>query len=326
MSARPSSFVLHILVLAIFACCGLVPASAQIAVNSGSSALLSEGRTPPADFVFQKRVDEVNLLFTVVDQRGRFISDLKLDDFEILDDQRAPEKVRSFRQESDLPLRVALVIDMSSSVNSRFTFEQQSAIEFFKKILRPEIDKAMVVGFNENVHLEQDLTNDLTLLSKAVNRLHPDGETALYDAVVFAADKLHDESEPGSRRVIILISDGDNNTSHAIMNDAEQAALRAEASIFAFSTNTLDDGEYPKGEAILELLSRYTGGEILPAREKDEVVHAFRQVEQALRSQYVLSYKPAAFRPDGRYRAVALNTRRPHLKVECRHGYFAPHD
>jgi len=323
MTVRPYSFCyLAALALGCFAgVCGL--ASAQ-SVDDAAIVASEVGMSQPADFVFQKRVDEVNLLFTVVDKKGRFVSDLKLDDLQLLDNQRPPDKVHTFQRESDLPLRVALVVDISGSVTARFKYEQDAAIEFFKKILRPAVDKALVVGFNESVHLEQDLTNDVPALRRAVTRLKPTGDTALYDAVAFAADRLRKDSEKGTRKVIILISDGDTNSGKVIMNDAEQAALRAESPIYSLSTNRFGEGQYSKGEATLQLLSRYTGGELLPAREKSEVAHAFKQVEEALRSQYVLSYKPAEFAPDGHYRQVALSTRKPHLKVECRHGYFAP--
>jgi VWFA-related protein len=125
---------------------------------------------------------------------------------------------------------------------------------------------------------------------------------------------------------MILISDGDNNNGFRYMHEAEEAALRAEAPIYALSTNRLPKGDYSKGEAVLELLARYTGGELLPAHEAREVVHAFRQVEEALRSQYVISYKPADFEPNGKYRQIAVTTRNRKLNVECRRGYFAPRD
>jgi Ca-activated chloride channel homolog len=283
--------------------------------------------TPESESIttIRKRVDEVNLLFTVVDNRGRFVNNLQLDDFNLLDDKRPPERVRAFQQESDLPLRVALVVDLSGSVTNRFKFEQKAASEFFKKIMRPS-DKALVVGFNQKVHLAQDLTGDVKALSAAVHGLRPDGETALFDALVFACDRLRKTSEPGTRRLVILISDGMNNAGLRLMHEADEAALRAEAPIYTLSTNQLKPGEYTKGEAVLELLSRYTGGELLPAREERLVLKAFRQVEEALRSQYVLSYKPAEFQPDGSYRAIALTTRKSKLKVECRRGYFAPRD
>lgn len=180
-----------------------------------------------------------------------------------------------------------------------------------------------MIGFNENVHFEQGLTNNVDTLKSAVMRLKPNGNTAIFDAIVFAANKLRTESEKGTRKVIVLISDGENNGSKAIMNDAQQSALRAEAPIYTLSTNDVRGGQYTKGEATLELLSRYTGGEIVPAHDKADVARAFKQVEQALRSQYVLAYKPAEFVPDGRYRRVALTSRKAKLNVECRHGYYA---
>ena len=326
MTARATSFLFLLTVLLavnVLLCLG------SLAQTGPAANLLAADMAPtsaPSEFVVQKRVDEVNLLFTVVDHKGRFVSNLKLDDLQITDNQRPPEQVHAFQQESDLPLRVALVVDISGSVSNRFKYEQTAAIMFFKKILRPTVDKAMVVGFNQNTHLLQDLTNNVPSLKTAVSHLKPSGETALFEAVVFAADKLRKESEKGTRKVIILISDGDNNDGKAIMNDAQQAALRAECPIYTLSTNDVHYGQYTKGEAILELLSRYTGGELLPAHEEDQIMRAFKQVEQALRSQYVLSYKPAEFIPDGRYRSVALNARKPNLKVECRHGYYASKD
>jgi VWFA-related protein len=299
-----------------------IPQRAQIAANAGGLEISQPEL--PADFIFHKRVDEVNLLFTVVDKGGNFISNLQLEDFSLLDDRRPPEKIHAFHQESDLPLRVALVVDLSGSVTYQFKNEQQAAVMFFKKILRPAMDQAAVIGFNEKVSLLQDFTNDVNALKAAVYGLKPDGETALFDAIVFAGEQLRRNSTDGTRRAIILISDGDNNHSRSIMNDAQHAAIRADAPIYSLSTNLVLHKEYPPGQATLELLSRYTGGELLSARERGEVTRAFRKVEKALRSQYVLSYKPADFVQDGRYRQVALSAKKSKLRVECRHGYFAP--
>ncbi len=298
---------------------------AQISASSNFQPTIAATVATPSDLVIKKRVDEVNLLFTVVDGKGRFISKLQKEDFNLLDDQHPPEQVRHFQQESDLPLRIALLIDISGSVTQRFKFEQDAAIAFFKKILRPNVDKAFVVGFNQEVHLEQDFTEDVNALGKAVRRLKPEGETAIFDALVFASEKLRKNSEPGTRRAIIVISDGENNCGKRFMHEADEAALKAEAPVYTLSTN-LAHSEYSKGQAVLELLARYTGGELLPAHEASQVVRAFKQVEEALRSQYVLSYKPAEFSADGRYRPIALTARNPKLKVECRRGYFAPRD
>jgi VWFA-related protein len=292
---------------------------------TASPVTTSVSTEPEPVTTIRKRVDEVNLLFTVVDNKGRFVNELTLDDFSLLDNQRPPEKIRAFQKETDLPLRVALLVDISGSVTSRFKFEQKAVSEFFKKIMRPT-DKAMIVGFNQRVHLVQDLTSNVPALAAAVHSLKPEGETALFDAIVFACDHLRKNSEPETRRIVILISDGLNNTGLRLMHEADEAALRAEVPIYTLSTNQFRHGEYSKGEAVLELLSRYTGGELLPAQEAKQVGRALRQVEDALRSQYVVSYKPAEFEPNGRYRSIALTTRKAKLKVECRRGYFAPRD
>src|SRR5262249_40593001 len=150
--------------------------------------------------------------------------------------------------------------------------------------------------------------------------------TSLFDALVFSADRLRKDAKPGERRVIILISDGDDNHSTKKMHEAQEAALRAETPIYTLSTNRFGPGEYTKGEAVLALLSRHTGGELLPAHEGKDVERAFKQVQEALRSQYVVSYKPAEFQRDGNYRQIALKANNHKLKVECRRGYFAPRD
>jgi VWFA-related protein len=286
------------------------------------------GGTPaePSDLTIKKRVDEVNLLFTVVDKKGRFVNQLQLDDFHLLDANLPPERIRNFQRESDLPLRVALVIDLSGSITRRFKFEQQTAAIFLKKILRPQTDKAMVIGFDDRARIEQDLTNDVPALRDAIRRMNPTGETALYDALVLAANHLRKNSELGTRRVIVLISDGDDNHSSKRMHEAQEAAMKAEVAVYTLSTNILVGADYTKGEAVLELLARYTGGELLPAHDSAGVTQAFKQVQEALRSQYVISYKPAEFQRNGSYRQIALTVRDRKLRVECRHGYFAPHE
>ena len=142
-------------------------------------------------------MDEVNLVFTAVDKHGRFIKDLPKDAFELLDNSAAPQSIGYFQQQSNLPLRVALLIDLSDSVRSRFKFEQEAASLFLKKILRPGKDEAFIVGFDSRPHLEQEMTGDVQKLSKAIRRLMPGGDTALYDAVMFASNKLEKQSTRG---------------------------------------------------------------------------------------------------------------------------------
>jgi len=278
-----------------------------------------------ADFKIIKRVDEVNLRFTVTDSRGRFQNQLSPADFEVFDNHEPPAAIHFFQQQSTLPMRVAVLIDVSSSVAARFKFEQKAASVFLQKVLRSDYDEAFLVSFDEKVHLLVDWTSDPKVAFRRVHELHARGETALYDAVIFACDKLRERAtDVITRPVIILITDGDDNSSKSIMYDAQQAAARAEVILFALSTNQLTPDYYPKGEAVLDLLARSSGGRILPAHQDSDLARAFAQIEQSLRSEYVVGYQPADLKLDGAFRVVEIRPRRSGLSVHSRRGYYAP--
>jgi VWFA-related protein len=281
---------------------------------------------PPSDTI-RARVDEVNVVFTVADASGRFVSNLSLDDLKVLDNQRAPERISYFQQQSDLPLRVGLLVDLSASITEQLTFEKNAAIAFLRTVLRPEVDKAFLVGFASRVTLYQDFTSDIGALSQAVRAMPAGGDTRLYDAIRLASEKLGRASGPAlMRRAIIIISDGEDTRSHALMYDAIQSALRAETVILALSSNDLAYHEYPRGEAVLELLARPTGGGVLRAHGKSQVKRAFDKVKETLHNQYALGYQPADFKPDGRFHAIEIAARGKRLRVQCRRGYFAPRE
>lgn len=296
--------------------------------NPGLQASLL-ARAPASDepaYTFTKRVDEVNLVFTVTDKKGRLVRDLTADDLELLDNQQAPASLRFFQKQSDLPLRIALLIDASSSIENRLRFEKRGARMFLKELLRPEIDQAFVASFDERVHVLQDFSNDPELLAKSLNRVKAAGQTVLFDGLLLAAHKL---SETGNgnvtRRVIVVITDGEDNESHVLLNEAERAVIAADASLYALSSNNLRNG-YTRGEAILDLLTRASGGNILPAHEEGELKRAFNDLGKTLRSQYALGYSPANFRPDGSFHSIELAARKRGFKVRCRRGYFAGKD
>jgi VWFA-related protein len=208
-------------------------------------------------------VNEVNLIFTVTDRHGHYIPNLRQSDFALLDDQKAPSKVTSFHQQINLPLRVGVVIDASTSIRSRFQFEQQSATEFLLQILKAKSDRAFVMGFDSTPAIQQDWTNNIDALEAGVNRLRPGGGTALFDAVYTACrDKLLDVSrgqEP-VRKAIVLISDGDDNQSRVYQEEAIKECQRAETIIYAISTNwTPSRG---KGDDVLAKMSEETGGQV----------------------------------------------------------------
>jgi Ca-activated chloride channel family protein len=269
-------------------------------------------------------VNEVNLIFTVTDKHGRFIRDLKEDEFSLLDNRMAPAEVYSFTQQTDLPLRVGLLIDTSSSIRSRFQFEQNAAIEFLLSVLRPKIDRAYVMGFDVTPDITQGFTNNGDLLSTGIRKLSPGGGTALYDAVYTAC---HNEMLPlrgpaSVRKVIILLSDGDDNQSHATLDDAVKMCQRADTTIYAISTN--DSPSRDRGDDILKAMALVTGGRAFYPPRMEDVANAFQGIQEELRSQYSLVYKPADFKADGSFRPIFLISRDHKYKVRVQKGYFAP--
>jgi hypothetical protein len=177
-----------------------------------------------------KLVDEVNVVFTVTDKRGKFINDLKKDDFRVLDDGKPPLAIRSFRSETNLPLRVGLLIDASNSIRDRFKFEQEAAIEFLNQIIRQKYDEAFVMGFDTTPEVTQEFTDNTEALSKGVRMLRPGGGTAMYDAIYYACrDQImaKDTGNIATRRAIILLSDGDDNQSRVSREEAVDMAQKA---------------------------------------------------------------------------------------------------
>jgi VWFA-related protein len=309
-----------------------------LAVGTAQPALTQQNQSSPlavaaapddesSEFRIVKRVDEVNLRFTVTDSHGHFQNQLTRDDFFVLDNHQPPAAIHFFQQQSTLPMRVGILIDVSSSVASRFKFEQKAAGVFLKKVLRPGYDEAFVVTFDNNVHLLEDWTSDPETAFKKVHALHAGGETALYDAVIFACDKLRQRpADVIARSVVILITDGDDTASKAILFDAQLATAQAETILFALSTNDVAVGNYPKGQAVLELLSGPTGGRILPAHESFELAAAFAKIEQSLRSEYVVGYQPADLKRDGSFRPVEIQPLKSKLQVRTRRGYYSPRE
>ena len=285
----------------------------------------SQNSSDDAVSTITKTVNEVNVVFTVTDKHGRYVKNLAKSDFAVLDDSKPADQIRSFHNETDLPLQVGLLVDASNSVRDRFKFEQESAIEFLNQTVRPRYDKAFIVGFDVTPEVTQDFTDNTEALSRGVRALRPGGGTAMYDALYFAArDKLLKEQQNGPvRRAIILLSDGDDNMSHVTREEAIDMAQRAEVIVYTISTNVT--GARRTGDKVLERIADATGGRSFFPFQITDVANAFVEIQDELRSQYAVSYKPADFKLDGRYRTieiVAMDHRNFH--VRSRRGYFAP--
>jgi Ca-activated chloride channel homolog len=273
---------------------------------------------------FKVGANEVDLIFTVTDSRGHYIPNLKQSDFALLDDQRAPQSVTSFHQQINLPLRVGILIDTSTSIHERFQFEQQAATDFLLRILQAKSDRAFVMGFDVTPLITADWTNDLDTLQTGVSKLSPAGGTALFDAVYSACrDKLLTaRGQEPFRKAIILLSDGDDNQSHVYESEAIKECERSETIIYAISTNwTPSRG---RGDKILTELAEQTGGEVFFPPSVEDLSNSFQSVATELRSQYALTYKPADFKYDGAFRTIYLYCYDRRYHVRAKKGYFAP--
>jgi Ca-activated chloride channel homolog len=302
------------------------------AYASGAPSANSYVAATPADsddsqgaiLTIRKRVDEVNVLFIATDKRGKFVRDLNQNDFSILDDHKPPQAIVNFRRETDLPLDLGLLIDVSGSVNSRFEFEQEAATSFLQRTVRPGFDKAFILGFNTHSQLAQDFTDNYSRLYWAVHKLHNGGGTALYDAIYRACKEkfLKDRPDHPVRKAIVIVSDGEDNQSEVTRAQAIEMAQRAEVIIYAISTD--DSGLVLRGDRVLEQIAGATGGRaFFPFKMKD-ITHSFDAINDELRSQYVVSYRPADFDADGRYRSIEISALKKDLQVRARKGYFAP--
>jgi VWFA-related protein len=316
---------------------GAFAARAQQPANSAPTQPAAQpAQAPPAQGAAQQGdesaapvvrlgVNEVNLIFTVTDKHGHYIPNLKQSDFALLDDRKAPAKINSFRQQINLPLRVGILVDTSTSIRTRFQFEQQSAQEFLLKVVTAKGDNAFVMGFDATPTIYQNWTDNLDALQTGISRMRPGGGTALYDAVYTACrDKLLDASrgrEP-VRKAIILLSDGDDNQSRVYQDEAIKECQRAETIVYAISTNWTPSRD--TGDKVLTAMARETGGEVFFPPSVEDVSNSFSAIEEELRSQYALTYTPADFKYDGSFRTIYLYCNDRRYQARARKGYFAP--
>jgi Ca-activated chloride channel family protein len=270
------------------------------------------------------RTDEVNVVFTVVDKDGKFVRDLKQDQFRILDNKLPPRQMMNFAAQTDLPLHVGLLIDASNSIRDRFQFEKDAASEFLYEIIRPKSDRAFVLAFDETWDVTQDFTGDLDKLRTGIRVIKAGGGTALWDSIYFACrDKLM--KEPASkavRRAIILISDGEDNQSRVYRQEAIDMAQRAEVIIYTISTSLVE--RHTKGDDDLRTLADATGGRAFFPVKLDDVVSAFSDIQEELRSQYSVSYRPEQFVANGQFRPIQIMTDSKKYKVRAKKGYYVP--
>jgi VWFA-related protein len=298
--------------LAALAVCGVVGYS-----QSGSQSPESAESAP-----IRAEVTRVNMLFTVTDKHGRFVTDLVKDDFQVVENKK-PQRIMEFTAETDLPLRLAILIDTSASVTDRFHFQQEAAMNFINSVMRTQ-DKAVVVSFDTAAELAADLTNNTNVLENAVKHLRPGGGTSLYDAIFFACkDKLMlDQPMYKFRRAMVILSDGEDDESRHSREQALEMAQRADTVIYTISTN--NSHIETEGDKVMRYFATQTGGVAFFPFEAKDLNQSFENIANELRHQYNLFYRPEPLMNDGRYHAVQIRVvKRKDLVVHARKGYYA---
>ncbi len=308
------------------------PPPAHAAVEQQAPA--QDQKAPPP---IQVTSGLVHLVATVTDRRHNFVTTLDQADFKVFENG-TPQEIRFFGRETDLPLRIGLLLDTSNSIRPRLEFEQDAAVDFLNSVIRRNKDMAFLMTFDNEPEVIQDYTGDLALLTKAIRKQRAGGGTALNDAIYRAAEKLISPPLPTTgntevRRVLVVISDGDDNLSDRALSDAIEAAIRAEASIYAISTNTdwlsLSDKDAPKkihvegGDKVLQQFAEQSGGRVFFPYRVDDLEQSFVDIGTELRSQYFIAYSPATAFVNGQYRKIDVETDRKNLTVRTRKGYYA---
>jgi VWFA-related protein len=310
--------------------CG-VESPAGLSTPNAAGIAPSPSRQPrgldPYSLILRSSVNEVAVFFAATDH-GKSVSDLSQENVVIRDDGQPPAAVVGFRNESQLPLRLGLMIDTSSSITREFAFEQKAAASFLRKTVTDKHDLAFVVGFSSAVLMVQDFTRDEGAISNAINQLAPAGGTALWDAVKFAADKLANRPEPQPvARILVVISDGDDNCSSATLKQAIESAERNEVIVYTVSTREFagEPDSVDVADRAMKALASHTGGASFLPSSLGDLNRRLGDLQQVIRSRYLISYKPAHFEANGHYRSIAVEAQKSghKLHVYARRGYYA---
>jgi Ca-activated chloride channel family protein len=300
--------------------------------------------TPQGSQTITQVVNLVDVLFTVLNRRNKLVPDLQKEDFQIFD-EKSPQEIRYFSKQTDLPLRIGMLVDTSNSIRDRIKFEQDASINFLFSVLRRGRDEAFVMTFDDEPQVVQAFTSDAGLLRDQIMQTRAGGGTAIYDAIYDACQKQlsHPPRPPGDqpdivRRVMILISDGDDNLSTHTRGEAIEMAQRTSVVIYTISTSTqwiqLSQTDPDKlasrkthlteGDKILQDLADETGGRAFFPYHVDDLDQSFQDIGDELRNQYSIAYMPTNYVLDGRYHRIRIEVpEHKGYQVRARRGYFA---
>lgn len=303
------------------------------------------------DEVYKVDTEAVNVLFTAQDSKRRLLLNLKPEDIKILENGQE-QQITAFSRQVDLPLSLAILIDTSISQQRTLPEEKAAAISFVEDVIRPAKDEVSIISFTGESTLEQGMTNNMERLRRAINRVEfvppsgyigggvvaggtppisgrnqaTQGSTAIWDAIWVTSEEVLGPAPEKTRRAIILLTDGDNTWGQKKVDEAIQAAQRAEAVIYSVGIG--DDFYGGVKQGVLSSLSESTGGRAFFPRDESELRQAFKQIQEEMRSQYLLAYEPSNQTLDGSYRKIEIQLANPELvkqkvKLTHRQGYFA---
>lgn len=343
---RSNGKIVASLIFAVVLFFGLNSIQAQTVTSSPSPT----PATVEDDEILKIDTELVNLLFTAQDKDRRLLTSLKKEDIRILEDGKNQE-IFTFQRQVDLPLSLAILIDVSASQERTLPEEKRAAKSFVLDVVRPEKDEVAVISFTGEATLEQGLTSNLNRLGRAIDRVqfvppsgyigggvvagtppasgsnqNVAGSTAIWDAIWITAEEVLGQSPDRTRRAIILLSDGKNTFGNKKLADAVEAALKYETVVYSIG---IGDNFYGGiDENALRKVSEQTGGRAFFPKDEEELRRAFDQIQIEMRSQYLIAYEPGNPQKDGTYRKVEVQLVNEELnknkvKITHKQGYFA---
>jgi VWFA-related protein len=353
-TAAVTAFGLLLTIAALF---GFDAVNAQQMPPSPKPQTVSPSPTPPVeeapvedDDIIKIDTEVVNVLFTAQDKSRRLLTTLKQSDVRIVENGQ-PQEIVAFSRQVDLPLSLAILIDTSASQERTLPEEKAAAMSFVESVIRPAKDEVSVISFTGEATLEQGMTNNITRLRRAIDNVKfvgpsgyigggvvvgtppisgrnqaTQGSTAIWDAIWVTATEVLGPAPEKTRRAIILLSDGVNTYGQKKLDEAVQAAQKSEAVIYSIG---IGDNFYDGVDrGALNKISERTGGRAFYPRDEAELREAFRQIQEEMRSQYLIAYEPANQKRDGSYRKISIELVNPEMqkqkvKLTHREGYFA---
>jgi len=334
--------------------------SLGVSAQNAGSAKASPTPTPtpdPDDEVIRVDTEVVNVLFTAQDRSRRLMTDLKQSDIRLLENGQ-PQEITTFARQVDLPMSISILIDTSVSQQRTLPEQKEAASSFLESVMRPAKDEVSIISFTGETTLEQDMTNNLPRLRRAIDSVkfvppsgyigggvvatggggipgtpplsgrnqNIAGSTAIWDAIWVTSDEVLGPAPERTRRAIILLTDGNNTSGQKKLDEAVSAAVKAEAIIYSIGIGDNFYGGVDKSS--LNKVSERTGGRAFFPRDENELRQAFKQIEEEMRSQYLVAYEPSNQDRDGSYRTIEIQLANPDLvrdkvKLTHRQGYFA---